>query len=59
MRKSVKDHIITLQIEIAVLKSRLQPTDTGHLYTAISVLEGRVKELQDKFFGEEVENLQA
>lgn len=58
MRQSVKDHIITLQIEIAVLKSRLQPTDTGHLHTAISVLEDRVTELQEKFFGEEVQNLQ-
>ena len=31
--------------EIAVHKSRLQPHDTGHLHTAISVLEHRLEEL--------------
>ena len=31
--------------EIAVHQSRLQPHDTGHLYTAISVLEHRLEEL--------------
>ena len=31
--------------EIAVHQSRLQPHDTGHLHTAISVLESRLEEL--------------
>ena len=31
--------------EIAVHKSRLQPHDTGHLHTTISVLEWRLEEL--------------
>ena len=31
--------------EIAVHQSRLQPHDTGHLHTAISVLEWRLEEL--------------
>ena len=31
--------------EIAVHQSRLQPHDTGHLHTAISVLEHRLEEL--------------
>ena len=31
--------------EIAVHKSRLQPHDTGHLHTAIGVLESRLDEL--------------
>ena len=31
--------------EIAVHQSRLQPHDTGHLYTAIGVLEHRLEEL--------------
>ena len=35
-----------LENEIEVLKSRLQPHNTGHLHTAISVLEERVKELR-------------
>ena len=35
-----------LKDEIAVHQSRLQPHDTGHLHTAISVLESRLAELQ-------------
>ena len=31
--------------EIAVHQSRLQPHDTGHLHTAIGVLERRLEEL--------------
>ncbi len=34
--------------EIQVLKSRYTPEDTGHLRTAVSVLEDRVKELKDE-----------
>lgn len=40
------DKIIFLKDEISVLKSRIQPEDTGHLYTTISVLEDRIKELR-------------
>lgn len=32
--------------EIAVLESRLQPTSTGHLRTAISVLQDRCREIE-------------
>ena len=35
-----------LKDEIAVHQSRLQPHDTGHLHTAISVLASRLAELQ-------------
>ena len=41
--------ILTKQIlksEVEVLKSRLQPQDTGNLCTAIAVLEDRIKELE-------------
>ena len=34
-----------LKDEIAVHQSRLQPHDTGHLHTAIGVLEHRLDEL--------------
>ena len=34
-----------LNDEIEVCNSRLQPHDTGHLYTAISVMESRLDEL--------------
>ena len=39
--------ILTKQVlksEVEVLKSRLQPQDTGNLYTAIAVLEKRIEE---------------
>ena len=41
--------IVTKQVlksEIEVLKSRLKPQDTGNLYTAIAVLEERIRELE-------------
>ena len=38
--------IAVLKDEIEVLKSRIEPHDTGHLYTTISTLEHRIKELE-------------
>ena len=40
--------IAVLMDEIEVLKSRIEPHDTGHLYTTISTLEHRVRELENK-----------
>ena len=42
------DKIIVLMQEIAVLKSRYTEHDTGHLRTAVSVLENRVQELKER-----------
>ena len=42
------DRLIFLMEEIAELKSRLQPHDTGHIHTAISVLQERVREVKAK-----------
>ena len=42
------DKIMVLMEEIAVLKSRFEDHDTGHLRTAVSVLENRIKELRDR-----------
>ena len=39
-------HVEALKDEIQVLKSRFEDHDTGHLKTAVSVLEGLVKELE-------------
>ena len=39
-------NVEALKDEIQVLKSRFEDHDTGHLKTAVSVLEGRVKELE-------------
>lgn len=38
-------HVDALKDEIEILKSRIEDHDTGHIHTAISVLESRVKEL--------------
>ena len=41
--------IVTKQVlksEVEVLKSRLKPQYTGNLYTAIAVLEERIRELE-------------
>ena len=40
--------IAVLMDEIEVLKSRIEPHDTGHLYTTISTLEHRIEELESK-----------
>ena len=39
-------YINVLKTEMDVLVSRLEPHDTGHLHTAISVLKHRVEELE-------------
>ena len=41
------DRLVMLMEEIAILKSRLQPHDTGHIHTTISTLESRVEEIRD------------
>ena len=38
--------------EIAIAKSKLQPSDTGHIHTSISYLESRVEELREKLNGQ-------
>ena len=43
--KDQKEHIKALLAEVEVLKSRFEPTDTGHLRTAVSVLEERIEEI--------------
>ncbi len=49
------DELVTtirvLQSEIEVQKSRIQPHDTGHIHTTISVLTDRVEELVNEVKG--------
>jgi len=40
-----KEHIKALLAEIEVLKSRFEDTDTGHIRTAVNVLEERIQEI--------------
>ena len=37
--------LAVLQDEVEIHKSRLEPRDTGHLHTAISVIQHRITEL--------------
>ncbi len=46
------NRMTVLEDEIKILRSRIQPHDTGHLYTAISVLEDRVDELIKEYLGD-------
>ena len=42
------DRIIFLMEEIAIIESRFQPEDTGHLRTTVNVLKERVIEIKEK-----------
>ena len=42
------DKLIFLMEEIAHLEKQLQPHDTGHIHTAISVLKRRVQEVKSE-----------
>ena len=39
-------HLAVLKDEVEVLKKQIQPHDTGHIHTAISVLTHRIGELE-------------
>ena len=45
-------HMQVLRREIDILRNRLQPEDTGHLHTAIRVLEERLNECMLTIFTE-------
>ena len=47
-RKDKMDHMMSLIQEIGVLKSRFQPQSTGHLHTAVNVLQHRVQEIRQE-----------
>jgi len=48
MDKAIVTYIAVLKAEIAHLKSKLEPHETGHIHTTISTLKHRVKELESK-----------
>ena len=47
-RKEKMDHMMSLIQEIGVLKLRFQPQATGHLHTAVNVLQHRVQEIRQE-----------
>ena len=47
-RKQKMDHMMTLMEEIVIISERFMPHDTGHLHTAVNVLQSRVEELREE-----------
>jgi hypothetical protein len=45
-------HMIALEREVEYLKTLLQPHDTGHIFTAISVLQEHIDNLKIHFANE-------
>ena len=48
MDKAIKTYISVLKAEVQHLKSKLEPTETGHIHTTIGTLQQRIKELESK-----------
>ena len=46
------DRLVFLVEEIGILKTKIREHDTGHIHTAIGVLEHRVKEVKEKLNNE-------
>ena len=46
------DKILYLEDEIRILKTQLREVDTGHIHTAIAVLENRVSEIKENLYNE-------
>ena len=46
------ERLIFLVEEIAILKTKIREHDTGHIHTAINVLEHRVNEIKETFNNE-------
>jgi len=48
----VESTLATCRREIGILKTKIREHDTGHIHTAINVLEHRVKEVKEKLNNE-------
>ena len=46
------DRLVFLVEEIGILKTKIEEHGTGHIHTAINVLEHRVKEVKEKLNNE-------
>ena len=42
------DRLHILLDEVNIIKSRIQPHDTGHLHTTVNVLNERIEEVSNK-----------
>ena len=52
-RKEKINHMFALMDEVRILVGRLKPTDTGHIYTTIDTLNGRVDEIKHELSKED------
>lgn len=50
---SIQKKIAILNEEVNIFKSRLQEHDTGHIHTAIGVMQHRIAELEEQFIKEQ------
>jgi hypothetical protein len=48
-----QEKIRLISEEVQVLKSRIQEHGTGHIHTAISVMQHRIAELEEQFIKEQ------
>ena len=46
------ERLVFLVEEVGILKTKIREYDTGHIHTAITVLEHRVKEVKEKLNNE-------
>ncbi len=46
MQNDKLTHMLALIDEIAIIKSRIEPQDCGHMHTTVSMLQSRVEELR-------------
>jgi len=49
----IEDRIVALMYEIEYLKKQLQPHDTGHIHTTISVMRNRLNQLIEELVNDE------
>jgi hypothetical protein len=50
-KKETIETIKVLRKEVEILTSRLEPHDTGHLHTAIGVINSRIDEMMEQLAG--------
>lgn len=48
--KQKLNHMCSLKQEVAVLKTMIREHDTGHIYTTISTLEDRIKNIYKEVY---------
>ena len=50
---TTRDIINVLKSQIEYLKTKIKEHDTGHIHTAISVLDHRIQQLEQQFLEEQ------